>query len=376
MAIIDVVKCDGNLTDLIWKSPISDLRLGTQLIVRTGQVAFFVKGGIIYDEFSEGTYTLHSGNIPLLNKMINLPFEGNSPFQAELWFINTLVKLDNKWGTPNAMLLEDADYHIVVPVRAFGQFGLKVSSPRVFFTSLIGTLKSFTNSDITSYFAGAVITRVSDSIAEKLALGKISVLKIPAHLLEISDFVTGHLQGHFDKFGIELVNFFIMSINMPQNDSSVIALKAATEKQMLIQTVGKDIYSFDRSMDVLEKAAANEGNSGSLMGAAMGLGMGMGIGPALGKQMGQLGLQMQSPSTLNSLPMPIQPYYVHQNSQQYGPLSLEMIQSYIQQGAITANTYLWKPGLTDWLPANSLPEISVLFGTARQVPPPAPKDLG
>lgn len=126
----------------------------------------------------------------------------------------------------------------------------------------------------------------------------------------------------------------------------------------------------------MEKAAANEGNSGSLMGAAMGLGMGMGIGPALGKQMAQIGLQMQSPSTLNSLPLPIQSYYVHQNSQQYGPLSLEMIQSYIQQGAITANTYLWKQGLTDWLPASSLPEISVLFDTARQAPPSAPKDLG
>jgi membrane protease subunit (stomatin/prohibitin family) len=373
MAIIDVIKCDHDVSTLVWKFPSENLRLGSQLIVRPGQSAFFVRGGKILDEFHECTVTLKSDNIPLLHKIITIPFGGNTPFQAEVWFINTLISLDNKWGTPNAMLLEDPDYNIVVPVRAFGQYGIRVNNALVFFEKLIGTLKSFTNQDITNYFNGIMITRVSDSIAEKLVLDKISVLKIPAYLQDISEFVTEHLKGQFDKYGIDLVNFSIMSINMPDDDSSVLALKAATEKRMHIKTVGKDIYTFDRSMDVMEKAASNEGTGGDLMGAAMGLGMGFAIGPKMGNQMGQIGQQMNTNVSVPP-PVPTQQYYTYQNGQQFGPYPLEIIQSYIQQKMITAETFIWKPGMANWEKAMALPELATLFNTPANTPPPPPPE--
>ena len=99
MALIDIVSWDGGDGQVAWKFPSNNLRLGTQLVVKPGQLAFFVYRGQICDEISEGTITLKTGNIPLLTKLLSVPFGGDSPFQAEVWFINTLAKLDTKWGT-------------------------------------------------------------------------------------------------------------------------------------------------------------------------------------------------------------------------------------------------------------------------------------
>ena len=97
MAILDIIKYESNAEEFVWKHPVEDLKLGSQLIVNTSQKAFFVKGGKILDEFKSGTTSLKSGNIPLLNKLINLPFGDSSPFQAEVWYVNMISFLDNKW---------------------------------------------------------------------------------------------------------------------------------------------------------------------------------------------------------------------------------------------------------------------------------------
>lgn len=93
MAIIDVVKYEQQEGIIVHKYPSCDLRWGTQLVVYPGQVAFFVKGGKICDKFTEGTYTLKTNNIPILSKVVNIPFGGDTPFQADIWFVNTLSKL-------------------------------------------------------------------------------------------------------------------------------------------------------------------------------------------------------------------------------------------------------------------------------------------
>ena len=127
MALIDVVKCEVNDKELVYKFPSEDLRIGTQLVVYTGQTAFFVKGGKVMDQFESGTYTIKTENIPILNKIINIPFGGETPFSAEVWFVNGIVKLDMPWGTPQPIQIEDPKYKIIVPVRAHGQYGLRGS---------------------------------------------------------------------------------------------------------------------------------------------------------------------------------------------------------------------------------------------------------
>ena len=128
MNLIDVIKCEVNDKELVYKFPSENLRLGSQLVVYPTQTAFFVKGGVILDEFICGTYTLKTENIPLLGKLINLPFNGQTPFKAEVWFINQVAILDCKWGTASPIQIEDPKYGIIVPIRAFGQYGLKLSA--------------------------------------------------------------------------------------------------------------------------------------------------------------------------------------------------------------------------------------------------------
>ena len=157
MALVDVVKCNINDRELVYKFPSDDLRLGTQLVVYPGQTAFFVKGGQIFDEFEAGTYTLKTSNIPLLNRLVNLPFGGDTPFKAEVWFVNQIAKLDSKWGTATPLQIEDPKYEVIVPVRAYGQYGFRIDNPRLFLETLIGNMTSFSAEKLNRYFKGNIL---------------------------------------------------------------------------------------------------------------------------------------------------------------------------------------------------------------------------
>lgn len=175
MALIDVVKCEVNDNEFVYKFPSDNLKIGTQLVVYPAQTAFFVKGGQICDEFTAGTYTIKTENIPILNKLINIPFGGNSPFKADIWFVNQISKLDMKWGTTQPIQLEDPKYGIIIPIRAFGQYGIKISNPRVFIETFIGNMSSFTADKINDYFKGRIIALLSTLITEKMICERVSV---------------------------------------------------------------------------------------------------------------------------------------------------------------------------------------------------------
>ena len=166
MAIIDVVKWESNTKELVHKFPSENLRLGTQLVVHAGQTAFFVKGGQVLDEFESGTYTIKTSNIPLLWEIVNLAFGGDTPFQAEVWFVNKLAILDTKWGTPTPIQIEDPKYGVIVPVRSFGQYGLRVKEPRTFIEQIVGNMATFSVDKIDSYFKGVMISRYASLVAK------------------------------------------------------------------------------------------------------------------------------------------------------------------------------------------------------------------
>lgn len=369
MALIDVVKYNGNNSEFVWKFPSEDLRLGTQLIVNHSQIAFFVKSGAIYDEFTEGRYTLKSGNIPLLNKLVNLPFGDKSPFSAEVWYVNLVSKLDSKWGTVNPINLEDPNYGIVVPVRAFGQYGFRIVEPKNFLKSIVGTLKSFSSQEITGYFNGKILSSVSTALAKIVIRDKISLLQIAAFQDSLSKHCGENISEEFSKYGIELVNFFFISINIPENDSSLKKLKEAKELAMKVNTVGKDIYQMERSFDVMDKAASNEGNAGGILSAGVGLGAGLGIGGAMGSQFSQAGGVLNT----NPAPPPIPTqhvYYFVINGNQSEPYKIENIQRLISNNVITKETLAWRTGLDGWVSAS---EISEIFNIFNQSPPPIPR---
>ena len=365
MALIDVVKYQAEENEFIWKFPSSDLRIGTQVVVNPAQHAFFIKSGEILDEFTSGTHTVKTENIPLLNKIINLPFGGKSPFQAEIWYVNLLSKLDNKWGTTNSILLEDPKYGIIIPVRAFGQFGFKISNPRLFLETLTGNLPSFSADKIQEYFKGKIISSLTSLISKKIVRENISILEINAFLDELSLFCQENITDEFKKFGLEIVNFYFMSINVPLDDPSVVKLKEAKDLAAKVKITGKELYQMDRSFDVLDNAAKNEGGvAGNLMGAGLGLGLGVGVGNQMSNVSGNLNTQNTPPP-----PPTATLYYVLINNEQNGPLSFDQLKQLIVDVRVNKQTMAWKTGMENWVLITEIPEVSNLF---NQTPPPPP----
>ena len=369
MAIIDVVKYDVNSTEFVHKFPSDDLRFGTQLVVYTAQTAFFVKGGQIFDEFQSGTHTLKSENIPLLNKVINLPFGSDSPFKAEVWFINQISKLDIKWGTPQPIQLEDPQYGIIVPVRAFGQYGIKIKEPRLFLETLIGNMTSFTSDKIDSYFKGKVLAQLSGMISRKITQDNVSILQINNHLIDMSEYCNEQLNKTFNKFGIEVVEFSLMSVNAPQDDPSIVKLKEAKDIAARLKIAGRDVYQMERSFDVMQAAAENEGGAaGAMVGMGAGLGAGLGVGGQMGTMFGQ---QMNTNPIAPPPPPQATIYFLYMNNQQHGGFDYQTVANMIAQGQANAETHIWKQGMPGWEKIGTQPEFVQLF-QAHTPPPPPP----
>lgn len=377
MAIIDVVKYQGNDKEFVWKFPSEDLRLGTQLVVKTSQTAFFVKGGKIFDQFEPGTTTLKSGNIPLLNKIVNIPFGGDSPFQAEVWFVNLISKLDNKWGTPTPIQLEDPKYNVVVPVRAFGQFGMSIENPRKFLETLVGNMKVFSTEKVVEYFKGKIISTITSAIGKKIVLEGVSVLQIHVLLDDLSEYCREKITEEFSNYGVKIENFYLMSINIPESDPSVIKLKEAKDLAAKVKIAGKDVYQMDRSFDVMDKAAQNEGTMGDTMGAGMGLGLGFGMGNQMGNMANKMNVgqnqESQNPQTPPPPPNQNVQYFVLINNQQNGPHSIDSIKLLIGQGQVTKETLVWKEGMAEWSNIMEQNDLKLLFGAVPPPPPPTPK---
>ena len=297
MALIKVVKYDGGPETFAWKFPSQELGTWTQVIVNESQEAILFKGGQACDLFGAGRHTLDTANIPILNKIVNIPFGGESPFTAELWYVNKIYSLDIKWGTGTPIQLQDPKYKLLIAVRAFGQFGIRIADSRKFLLKLVGTLPGFNKADVQLYFKGLYLTKVKDSISQYLVKKQISILEINAYLDELSEFLKERMEKVFDDYGISLVNFYVNDINVPDDDPAVVKLRDALSKRAEMDIIGYS-YVQERSFDTLEGAATNtsSGQAG-FMGAGVGLGMGVGIGGAMGNQMGGLAQNINTAPT-------------------------------------------------------------------------------
>jgi membrane protease subunit (stomatin/prohibitin family) len=373
MAAIDIIKCDAVENTVVWKFPSDNLRLGSQLVVKPGQKAVFVYRGKVADFFSEGTVTLNTGNIPLLTQLLSLPFGGNTPFQAEVWFFNTLSKLETKWGLPTPVQVEDPKYGIILPVRAYGQYGFRIEDPKILLNKFSGVQSTLTDEDIARFFKGKVVSSIG-TIIGSLFNENISLLNIASKLDEVSMLAMERLSAFFSGYGIALENFYFMSINSPEDDPSYRKLKELTEKRAELQMIGREIYQFDKSMDVLKTAAGNEGMAGGVMqaglGAGIGLGMGAGIGSAFSQQSNQLVQPMQSamPTAIPSAA----PYNLFVNGQQYGPYDQQVVSQMLANNSISRDALVWRQGMSQWIKISDLNEFNTAFSSPPPPPPPIP----
>lgn len=288
MALIDVIKYEGSPDVFAWKHPEAELGTWTQLIVNQSQEAILFKDGKALDLYGAGRHTLSTANIPILNNIINLPFGGESPFAAEVWYVNKVSSLDVKWGTTNPIQLQDPKYNIIVPVRAFGQFGIRIEDSRKFLLKLVGTMHEFNQANLVNYFRGLLIMNINSMLTSYLVQKRISVLEINAFIGEMSTHFESIIAPVLAEYGIQVLNLYIQNVNLPEDDPSVIRLRDALARRAEMDIIGYT-YQQERTFDTLEGAAKNEGSMQSgLMGAGIGMGMGYGVGAPLGNEMSQI----------------------------------------------------------------------------------------
>ena len=270
MDLIDLVKWDTNNPRLmVWKFPSQELSTWTQLIVNDSQEAWLVHQGNYEGPFEAGRHVLSTENIPVLSKVLNLPFGGQSPFTAEVWFVSKIEVLDLKWGTIEPMQLQDPVYGMLLPVRAFSQYGIRIVDGRKLLGKLVGTAVMFTADTINNYFKGIFASRIKSLISEMIIKQRIPIFELSAHLDEISNSLPQALNEALLEYGVEVVRFNLMSISVPEDDSSVIELKNILAQRTKLNVLGNN-YQQVRSFDVLEGAAHNQGTAGTILGIGMG----------------------------------------------------------------------------------------------------------
>lgn len=257
MAIIDRIKFDGRINAphwLVYKCPSEQFVLGSQLIVSQGQEALFLKGGEIFDLFGPGSHTLSTGNLPLLNRWVNLPFGGKTPFTAEIYYINKTVKLDLHWGTSTAITLEDPKYGLILNVGAYGQYGITINDSRLFLSRIVGAVPNGVTGDYTvilKYFNGLINAKIKSVTSEYMIKKQISFLEISSYLSELSDVFKNAISDEFDRFGVEIVNFFCETIAPRPEDYE----KLRHYKEELALSEG--FYQRRRSLNILERSTTN-----------------------------------------------------------------------------------------------------------------------
>ena len=289
MKIIEVLKWDAVPRVFAYKYPNVELNTKTQLIVAESQEAVFVKEGQFYGPLGPGRHVLDTKNYPFLTNFVSqLVTGGVSPFPAEVWFVQKAIPLDIKWGTMDPIQVEDPKYHIILPIRAYGQYGIQIVNSQKFLSKLVGRVPVFVEKTLSAYFRGIIITRVKDCIGSCLIDQNISVLQIANKLNAISDFLQEKISSDLENYGVKVVSFMVNSISTDDKDSAVARLKEALAKKAEMNIIGYT-YQQERSFDTMETAAGNQGNGGGMMNAGIGLGMGVGIGTPMGNIMGTMG---------------------------------------------------------------------------------------
>ena len=268
---IEVIEwLDETSNTLVYRFPVKDqeIKNGAQLIVRESQSAIFVSEGQIADLFPPGRYTLDGGNTPILSKLGAWKYGFNSPFKAEVYFVNTKQFTDLKWGTPNPVMMRDADFGMV-RLRAFGIYTVRVSDPKAFIKEIAGTNARFVTEDIQGQLKRTLVGGFSDALAES----KIAALDLASNYDELSKFTRDKLNDEFKTLGLELTKFVIENISLPQE------VEAAMDKRTSMGVIG-DVgrYTQFQAADAMRDAAQNPGG-------AAGTGVGLGAGFAMGNAM-------------------------------------------------------------------------------------------
>jgi membrane protease subunit (stomatin/prohibitin family) len=333
----------------------NEIKYGAKLVVREGQEAVFVDEGKLADVFPPGTYTLETANVPILSTLQGWKYGFESPFKAEVYFVNTRQFTDQKWGTKNPIMLRDPEFG-PLRLRAFGTYAFRASDPAALIREVVGTNGHFRAEDLSGQLRNLIVSRFTDVLAES----KLAALDLAANYDELGEFVRKRIEDEFEGYGISLTTILVENVSLPPEVEQIL------DKRTSMGIVGDlGAYTQFQAAQAMEKAAENPG------GTAAG-GMGMGMGFAMANQMGQAYAQQQGGGP--PPPPPGQQFHVAVEGQTRGPYDLQTLRGQAQSGTLTKDTHVWSQGMEGWQPAGQVAALQGLFA-AMPPPPPPPAPL-
>ena len=341
----------------------NEIKNNAQLVVREGQVAVFINEGKLADVFEPGTYTLNTQNLPLLTTLKGWKYGFNSPFKAEVYFVSTRLFTDEKWGTKNAIMLNDNRFGLV-EIRAFGTYSYKISDGGKFVVEVVGTDANFTNYEINEHLKSLIVTRFTDTVGE----ANLPIELYAANSTELSDTCQEVMQPEFGRVGITLERFYIENVSMPED------LKKEIFEYSRLDKIDLAKLTQFKTVKAIEEAAKNQGGTA---GAGMGMGMGFVMAQQMGSTMG-MGSNMGTNQMANTAPMVAVPpqlptqsmYFYAVNQQQLGPVVIDSLKALFANRTINKETLVWKQGMNNWTSLKDVPELQAFLG--GNTPPPLP----
>ncbi|PFG62487.1 membrane protease subunit (stomatin/prohibitin family) [Thioclava sp. ES.031] len=362
---IDVIGWTDDTRDtMVWRFEREGhaIKYGAKLTVREGQAAIFVHEGQLADIFGPGLYMLETNNLPILTTLQHWDHGFKSPFQSEIYFVNTTRFNDLKWGTKNPVMARDPEFG-PVRIRAFGTYSMRVTDPGKFLTEIVGTDGEFTSDEISYQLRNVIVQEFSRAIASS----GIPVLDMAANTADMGKLITKAIAPTIANYGLELPEFYIENVSLPE------AVEAVLDKRTSMGIVG----DLNKYMQFNAAEAMGQPGSGASagMGAAMGAGMGAGMGMAMGQQMGPWGQMAQQPAAAAPPPPPPPPvekvWHLAVNGQTQGPFGRGHLGRMVSEGSLTRDSLVWTPGQNGWMRAEDVTELAQLFTIAPPPPPPA-----
>ena len=269
--LIDVIEWkDASQDTMVYRYDCEgkEIMMGAQLTVRESQVAVMVNEGQLADVFTPGRYELQTQNMPIMTALKSWKFGFNSPFKAEVYFVNTKQFLDQKWGTSNPVMMRDTEFGMI-RLRAFGIYAFAVDDPKVFLKEVFGTNGMYTTEDVTGQIKRTIVSGLSDAIAQS----KIPALDLAANYDELGAYALQTLSPRIKSLGLKLTSFVIENISLPEE------VEKAMDRRTSMGVVGDlNKYAQFQAAESMRDAANNQNG-------AAGMGAGFGAAAMMGQMM-------------------------------------------------------------------------------------------
>ncbi len=287
---LNIIKNDSGPSDILWKVPYEDFNEGSKLIVGENQEALFYKNGVIEEVFTAGEYTLSTQNYPFISRLKNSLSGGVSAFNCKVYYINENHNMNLRWGTDGPVQVRDPRFDLATSILSRGAYTIVVVNAKKFFLKYAGSNEDrIDTSDVPIKFRAPLNQAIKTSLGKVVRDLDDEILGICERQEEVAEAQKPYLQDVFDDYGIRLIDFYVEAIEIADDSSrQVLEAARATKAATIIEAQGEKArldtlgvsYQTERSFDVLQGAAQNEGSG--LVGMMAGAGAGLAYGGVIG----------------------------------------------------------------------------------------------